>query len=104
MKNVGISPHQLSVFEREKLVNPTLSDEQAVREICARLLREADARAPADVELLASMRGIGRVEETVQDYAGMLVQQAGGLVAHVRRDDGVPRKRFTVLHEAGHTL
>ena len=34
----------------------------------------------------------------------MLVHRDGQMVAHIRQDDSPPRKRFTILHEAGHTL
>lgn len=98
------NPDQLSLLEQQKIENPRLSDHEAVRAICERLLAESGVAPPVNVGLLASMRGIVRVEEREQDYAGMLVHQPGGMVAHVRREDSLTRKRFTVLHEAGHTL
>jgi hypothetical protein len=102
MKN--INPAQMSLVELQKLENPRLSDRDAVRAICDRLLIESGVRAPVNVELLASMRGIARVAEAAQGPAGMLVHRDGQMIAHIRAGDSRPRKRFTILHEAGHTL
>jgi IrrE N-terminal-like domain len=102
MKNANAA--QMSLFELEKLENPRLSDRDAVRAICDRLLAESGVTVPVNVELLASMRGISRVTETVQGPAGMLVHHNGQMSAHIRASDSRPRKRFTILHEAGHTL
>jgi hypothetical protein len=102
MKNTN--PNQMSVFELEKLENPRLSDRDAVRAICDRLLAESGVAPPVNVGLLASMRGIAHIHETAQSPAGMLVHRNGQMVAHIREGDSPPRKRFTILHEAGHTL
>ena len=102
MKNAN--PHQMSVFELEKLENPRLSDRDAVSAICERLLAESGVTPPVNVGLLASMRGIARIHETTQGPAGMLVHRDGELAAHIRQGDSRTRKRFTILHEAGHTL
>ncbi len=102
MKNTN--PNQMSVFELEKLENPRLSDRDAVRAICDRLLAESGVAPPVNVGLLASMRGIAHIHETAQSPAGMLVHRNGQMVAYIREGDSPPRKRFTILHEAGHTL
>jgi hypothetical protein len=68
------------------------------------LLDEAEAEPPVPVELVASLRGIVRVEPCLQPYAGMLARGDGGLVVSVRATDGHERRRFTVVHEAGHTF
>jgi Zn-dependent peptidase ImmA (M78 family) len=102
MKNSD--PNQLSLFELLKLRDPRLSDREAVRVICEQLLVESGVVAPVNVGLLASMRGIVRIEEHPQVHAGMLVHQPGGMVAHIRSGDSPARRRFTILHEAGHTL
>jgi hypothetical protein len=56
------------------------------------------------VKLLASLRGISRVEEREQPWAGVLTPQGDQFVVGVRASDGIERQRFTILHEAGHTL
>lgn len=95
---------QLSLFEQLSQVEPALSDEEIVRRLCEDLLDESAAAPPVNVELLASMRGITRVEQRLQPWSGVLARERGGLVVGVRALDGVARQRFTVLHEAGHTL
>jgi hypothetical protein len=102
MKNRN--PAQLSLLEQQKLHDPRLSDRDAVRAICERLLASVDARPPVNVGLIASLRGIVRIEPRPQAFAGMLVHGQLGMVAHVRASDSPVRVRFTVLHEAGHTL
>lgn len=102
MKNSD--PNQMSLFELLKRQEPRLSDRDAVRVICERLLVESGVVAPVNVGLLASMRGIVRIEQHPQVHAGMLVHQPGGMVAHIRSGDSPERRRFTILHEAGHTL
>lgn len=103
MKN-RINPDQLSLFERHRLESPQLSDDEIVREISEHLLDETAVTPPVNVELMASMRGIVRIEQHVQAYAGMLAPGPSGMVAHVRAGDCQERQRFTVLHETGHTL
>lgn len=95
---------QLSLFEQLSQVEPALSDEEIVRRLCADLLDDSAVAPPVNVELLASMRGIARVEQRRQPWAGVLAPAPGGLVVGVRALDGLARQRFTVLHEAGHTL
>jgi hypothetical protein len=99
MKNV-----QLSLFEQLSRVEPALSDADIVRRLCEDLLDLSDVRPPVNVNLLASLRGITRVERRPQPWAGVLVPEQGGLLVGVRASDGVQRQRFTVLHETGHTL
>jgi hypothetical protein len=95
---------QLSLFEQLSQVEPALSDEEIVRRLCEDLIDESAVAPPVNVELLASMRGITRVEQRLQPWSGVLAPERGGLVVGVRALDGVARQRFTVLHEAGHTL
>jgi IrrE N-terminal-like domain len=95
---------QLSLFEQLSRAAPRLSDEDIVRRLCEDLLDQAGVRPPVNVELLASMRGIARVEEREQPWAGVLAPQGGQFVVGVRSADGPERQRFTILHEAGHTL
>lgn len=95
---------QLSLFEQLSRVEPALSDEDVIRRLCGDLLDLSDVRPPVNVSLLASLRGIARVEQRLQPWAGVLAPEDGDLVVGVRASDGAGRKRFTILHEAGHTL
>lgn len=95
---------QLSLFEQFQVQDPSLSDEQVVIAICRQFLAESDATPPVDVEMLASLCGIAQVEYCRQLWAGVLFTRDGALVARIRADDADERRRFTVLHEGGHTF
>ncbi|MDX6652052.1 MAG: hypothetical protein QOJ38_833 [Solirubrobacterales bacterium] len=99
-----VNERQLSVFEQLRDSEPSLADTEIVRRLCEQLLDEADVRPPVPVEMLASLRGIAKVQSDDQPYAGMLSPEDGRLVVTVRRGDGHRRRRFTVCHEAAHTL
>ena len=95
---------QLSLFEQRSIANRGLTDEQVVRALCEDLLDEGEVKPPVDVGLLASLRGIARIRQSRQAPAGMLAKDGDQLTVTVRATDGHERRRFTVLHEAGHTL
>ncbi|HEY7830656.1 MAG TPA: ImmA/IrrE family metallo-endopeptidase [Solirubrobacteraceae bacterium] len=96
--------HQLSLFEQLSQVEPALTDEAIVRRLCEDLLDQSATVPPVPVELLASMRGIARVEQRLQPWSGVLAPTRDGFVVGVRALDGIERQRFTILHEVGHTL
>lgn len=95
---------QLSLFEQYRFGDPSLTDEQVVEAISRQILDDADASPPVDVEVLASVCGIVKVEHRIQVPAGMLFERDGQLVASIRAGDGLERGRFTLLHEGGHTF
>jgi IrrE N-terminal-like domain len=96
---------QLSLFEQVRMLNPTLSDEQAVIQVCEELLEQAETTPPIHVELIASLRGISRIRVREQPWAGVLVPtDSGALEVTVRASDAYERQRFTICHETGHTL
>lgn len=102
--STNMRTEQLSLFEQYRFGDPSLTDEQVVEAISRQVLDDADARPPVDVEMLASVCGIAKVEHHVQVPAGMLFERDGYLVASIRAGDGLERGRFTVLHEGGHTF
>lgn len=93
-----------SYFEQQQAANPTWSDERVIVAICENVLDEAGAAPPVHDGMLASLCGIAKVQTAQQSVAGMLANVDGRLVATVRVTDSAERRRFTVLHEAGHTL
>jgi uncharacterized protein DUF955 len=96
---------QLSLFEQEQRALPKLSDEQVMRRLCESLLEEAEVvEPPVPVKMLASLRGIASIEEAEQPFSGLLRPGEQGFEVRVRRGDGYERQRFTICHEAGHTL
>lgn len=94
----------LSLFEQHRIANRGLSDEGCVRALCEDLLDLGAVEPPVDVGLLASLRGIATIRQSLQGPAGMLINDGSGLAVTVRATDGHERRRFTVLHESGHTL
>lgn len=94
----------LSLFEQLSAREPSWSDERVVRALCEQLLDAGEVSPPVDVGLLASLCGIIGVEERPSGPTGMLVHRPSGWVASVLVLDGLERQRFTILHEAGHTL
>lgn len=100
----NVRTQQLSLFEQFRFGDPSLTDEQVVEAISRQILADADASPPVDVEVLASVCGIAKVEHREQLPAGMLFERDGRLVASIRAGDGLERGRFTVLHEGGHTF
>jgi hypothetical protein len=97
---------QLSLLEQVRELDPRLSDEQAVVRACEQIVDLAEACPPVRVEVIASLRGITRIERREQPWAGMLGPAPTGAGLHVtlRASDSHERQRFTVCHEAGHTL
>jgi hypothetical protein len=59
---------------------------------------------PAPLELLASLRGVLRVDAVALPGAGRLVPVPGGYVVQVSASDSPGRQRFTLAHEICHTL
>lgn len=100
----SMTNRDLSLYDRYRAEHSGLSDAAAVRAICEELLDDGEVEPPVDVGLLASLRGITSVRRSLQTPAGMLVNEPSGLSVIVRSTDGHERQRFTVLHEAGHTL
>lgn len=96
--------NQLSLLEQRLEVQPGISTEAALCALCEELLDQAATRPPVNVGVLASLRGIVDIRAADQPYAGMLTQRGGKLVVRVRASDGLGRRRFSVLHEAIHTV
>lgn len=94
----------LASFDRTRREYPELDDRGVIRVLCSRLLREADLEPPIDTSVLASMCGIARIEHLDQPWAGLLIPREDGHVVALRAGDGHRRQRFTIMHEAAHTL
>jgi Zn-dependent peptidase ImmA (M78 family) len=59
---------------------------------------------PVDIELLASMSRVRRIELLEMAEAGRLVPHEGAYVVHVNQRHPETKQRFTVAHEVGHTF
>jgi hypothetical protein len=79
--------------------------EQAVDRLVDGLLDECGvAGPPVDVEMLASLRRVRRVELVEMAEAGRLVPEGSGYVIHVNERHAESKRRFTIAHEVGHTF
>lgn len=94
----------ISFFEQVATAHPEWPDKRVVIHICERLLDEGQIKPPVNVEMIASLCGIQRVEYRSAGPAGMLVCQDEAWVASVLAADGRERQRFSICHEGGHTL
>ena len=93
----------LSDLDLARLKHPGEDDVALVCRLAVETVRELGLVAPVDPGLIASYRGISRIEEVAQPWAGCLTHDGGETVARVRATDNSRRKRFTVLHEVKHT-
>jgi hypothetical protein len=92
-----------SDFDTARLEHPDLDDAALVRLLADQTVRELELTPPVDPNLVASYRGIARIEEVDQPWAGCLTHDNNETVARVRASDGRHRRRFTALHEVKHT-
>lgn len=93
----------LSDLEVARLEHAGESDTQLVRRLARETVAELELTAPVDPAFVASFRGIARIEEVAQPWAGCLTHDGNETVARVRASDGRRRKRFTAFHEIKHT-
>src|SRR5687767_13723455 len=69
------------------------------------LLSEAEViEPPANLELLASFRGIRSIYTTSMREAGRLVPDGTGYLVQVNAAHSLGKRRFTVSHEICHTF
>lgn len=94
----------LSELEQARAARPGLSDAALIEQIAADLGTELGLEPPIDVDLLASARGIARIEVTNLPWSGCLLSDDAGMRIQVRASDHPRRQRFTGCHEVAHTL
>src|SRR5579864_6822969 len=94
-----MSSASLSDLELARLQAPGRPDGALVTDLVRRTLDELSAALPVSHEIVASMRGVVRIEEAAIPWAGCLIRAREGLVITLRSGDGRGRKRFTAFHE-----
>lgn len=94
---------QASDLELARLASPGVPDAELIVMLAQRTLRELAMDPPIDHRIIASMRGIARIEQTDIPWAGCLLQEGSDLIVKLRSTDGRRRQRFTAFHEAKHT-
>jgi hypothetical protein len=93
-----------SDLERARRESPGAPDADLVVALARRAVADLGMPPPVSHVLMASMRGVGRVEEADLPWAGCLIAEGGELVIRLRASDVPGRKRFTAFHEIMHTF
>jgi hypothetical protein len=93
----------LSDLELARARWPQLSDAQRVRRLAQHTLDELALKPPIDPQIVASFRGIARIEEVPLPWAGCLTHEDDEVIARIRASDSRRRRRFTAFHEIKHT-
>jgi len=79
--------------------------EEAILRVVDNLLDEAGfSQPPVDVELLASLRRVRRVDLVEIAEAGRLIPEGLGYAVQVNLRHTETKRRFTICHEVGHTF
>jgi hypothetical protein len=99
-----MSGPRLSDLELARRASPGVPDAKLVTELAQRTLDELAMDPPINHEIVASLRDVIRIEQTVIPWAGCLVHHADGLVIKLRVTDSRGRQRFTAFHEIKHTF
>jgi hypothetical protein len=93
----------LSELEIARMESPGTPDARLVIALAQRTLDELGMEPPINPQIVASMRDIGRIEETDLPWAGCLVHDGHRFVIKLRAADSRGKKRFTSFHEVKHT-
>ncbi len=93
-----------SDLEQARRESPGVPDADLVVALAQRAVADLGMPPPVSPVLMASMRGVSRVEEADMPWAGCLMADDGELVIRLRASDVPGRKRFTAFHEIMHTF
>ena len=97
----GLVHSDLELARRE---SPGVPDAELVVALAQRAVADLGMAPPVSAVLMASMRGVSRVEEADMPWAGCLMADDGELVIRLRASDVPGRKRFSAFHEIMHTF
>ncbi|HEX5308067.1 MAG TPA: ImmA/IrrE family metallo-endopeptidase [Solirubrobacteraceae bacterium] len=95
---------QLSLLEQARTLEPGRSDVEHIERIAATTISELEERAPVDLRVVASYRGINQIEVVPMPMSGCLAPEDGGIRMLLNSRDSVRRRRFTGFHEVGHSF
>jgi hypothetical protein len=97
---------QLSLLEQSRREVPGLDDRERVALIADQGLRDLEAEAPIDLDMVASYYGVDRVRVAPLPDAGWLVcdPDTGRVQICLRASDSPRRRRFTGFHEVTHSF
>lgn len=92
-----------SSLQEARLATPGASDESLIVRLADDLVSKWSLELPIDLELVAQLRGINKVELADMDAAGCLITRDGESTIKLRKADPAKRRVFSGFHEVGHT-
>jgi hypothetical protein len=95
---------QLSLLEQARTLDPRRSDVEHIERIAATTISELEERAPVDLRVVASYRGINQIDVVPMPMSGCLAPEDGGIRMLLNSRDSMCRRRFTGFHEVGHSF
>jgi hypothetical protein len=95
---------QLSLLEQARTLDPRRSDVEHIECIAATTISELEERAPVDLRVVASYRGINQIDVVPIPMSGCLAPEDGSIRMLLNSRDSVRRRRFTGFHEIGHSF
>lgn len=95
---------QLSLLEQARTLDPRRSDVEHIERIAATTISELEERAPVDLRVVASYRGINHIDVVPMPMSGCLAPEDGGIRMLLNSRDSIRRRRFTGFHEVGHSF
>jgi Zn-dependent peptidase ImmA (M78 family) len=93
----------LSEFELVQLASPDKTDAVLVTDLVRNTLDDLDLSPPVNHDIVASYRGVVRIDYADLPWSGHIAATDAGLVIGVRASDPSRRQRFTIFHEVLHT-
>jgi Zn-dependent peptidase ImmA (M78 family) len=95
---------QLSLLELARRQQPGLDDGDRVAALAADIVETLRLKPPVDARVVAAYQGINEIRVESTPWAGSLFGRDGAFIIQVRASDSRRRRRFSALHEVGHTL
>ncbi len=92
-----------SSLQEARLATPGVSDDLLIAWLADELISKWSLELPIDLEMVAQLRGIKRVELAEMDAAGCLITRDGESTIKLRKADPAKRRVFSGFHEVGHT-
>jgi hypothetical protein len=93
-----------SEFEEARLASPGTPAGELVVGLMRDTLADLGVTTPVDHHMVASYRGVIRIEELDIPWSGQIVPGADGLVIGLRAGQSWGRQRFSAFHEVSHTF
>lgn len=93
----------LSDLEQARLASPDTPDVELVAGLMRDTLEDLALTPPIDHNILASYRGVIRIEQIDIPWSGQIAPTDAGLVISLRASHSSGRRRFSAFHEITHT-